>query len=36
MDAILSLDEQFKAGNLNEQVYQQRRTELKDQLRKSM
>jgi hypothetical protein len=36
MDAILSLDEQYKSGNLNDQVYQQRRAELKDQLRKRM
>ncbi len=36
MDAILSLDEQYKAGKLNDQVYQQRRSELKEQLRKLM
>lgn len=36
MDAILSLDEQYKSGKLNEQAYQQRRSELKEQLRKLM
>ncbi len=36
MDAILSLDEQYKSGNLNDTVYQLRRSELKEQLRKLM
>ncbi len=34
MDAIITLDEQYKSSKLDEDVYQQRRQELKDKLRK--
>lgn len=34
LDAIISLDEQFKNGKLSEAPYQQRRAELKEKLRK--
>jgi len=36
MDAIIALDEQFKSGKLSEEAYNQRRSDLKEQLRKSM
>jgi len=34
MDAIITLDEQYKSGKIDNDVYQQRRQELKNQLRK--
>ncbi len=34
MDAIIVLDEQYKSGKIDEDVYHQRRQELKDRLRK--
>jgi hypothetical protein len=34
MDAILVLDDQFKAGKIPEDAYRRRRTELKDRLRR--
>jgi hypothetical protein len=34
MDAIIALDEQFKSGKLSEEAYNQRRSDLKEQLRK--
>jgi mono/diheme cytochrome c family protein len=33
MDAIIALDEQYKSGKINQSAYQQRRDELKDQLK---
>ena len=36
MDAIIALDDQYKSGKIGEDVYHQRRGELKDQLRKLM
>lgn len=36
MDAIIALDDQFKAGQLSEETYQQRRAELKERLRALM
>lgn len=35
LDAIIALDDQFRAGNIPEEAYQQRRAELKAMLRKS-
>jgi len=34
MDAIIALDDQFKAGNLPEEAYLERRAVLKEKLRK--
>ena len=34
MDSIIALDAQFKAGRISESAYQQRRQELKEQLKK--
>jgi hypothetical protein len=34
MDAIIALDEQFKSGKLSEEAYNQRRSDLKENLRK--
>jgi hypothetical protein len=34
MDAIVALDDQYKAGNISEEAYKQRRSELKEQLKK--
>lgn len=34
MDAIIALDDQYRAGNLPEEAYLQRRSELKEKLRK--
>jgi mono/diheme cytochrome c family protein len=34
MDAIIALDEQYKDGNINESAYQERRAELKENLKK--
>lgn len=36
MDAIIALDDLYKSGQLSEEVYQQRRAELKDRLRALM
>jgi mono/diheme cytochrome c family protein len=35
LDAIIALDDQFRAGNLSEEAYQERRAKLKAMLRKS-
>ncbi len=35
LDAIIALDDQFRAGNLSEEAYKERRTELKGMLRHS-
>lgn len=35
LDAIIALDDQFRAGNLSEEAYQERRAELKAMLRNS-
>jgi mono/diheme cytochrome c family protein/uncharacterized membrane protein len=34
MDAIIALDDQYRAGNISEEAYQQRRAELKSKLKK--
>jgi mono/diheme cytochrome c family protein len=34
LDAIIALDDQYRAGNIPEEAYRQRRQELKDQLKK--
>jgi hypothetical protein len=36
MDAIIALDELFKSGELPEKAYQERRAELKEQLKKAL
>jgi hypothetical protein len=34
MDAIIALDDQYRAGNLPEEAYLERRADLKEKLRK--
>jgi hypothetical protein len=36
MDAIIALDDQYKAGNLSEEAYQKRREELKARLKSKL
>ncbi len=36
MDAIISLDDQFKSGQISQEAYQQRRAELKSRLQQRM
>jgi hypothetical protein len=36
MDAILALDDQYQSGELPDAAYQQRRAELKEQLREAL
>jgi uncharacterized membrane protein len=33
MDAIITLDDQFKAGDISQEAYEKRRNELKDRLK---
>jgi hypothetical protein len=33
MDAIIALDDQYRAGNISEDAYQKRRADLKAQLK---
>jgi hypothetical protein len=33
MDAIITLDDQYRAGNISEEVYPQRRADLKARLK---
>jgi hypothetical protein len=34
LDAIVNLDDEYRAGNISEEVYQSRRAALKDRLQK--
>jgi hypothetical protein len=36
MDAIIALDDQFRAGNISEEAYRQRRAELKARLKEKL